>query len=357
MPSFAIPMMPMRRLRAFLCVSLMTFGSASLAHAQEGSGAVAPNKQHAKKLFEAGAALEKKADYAGALTKYAEAEQHTVTAGLRFHKGYCLEMIGKLAGALEEYDAADKLAAEQNAPAVHTAIAARLGPLRARVPQIALRVATPAHGADVQLDGVAVASHLLEGKAFRVDPGEHTVTAHAAGYKDLTRKVHAPERITTTVDLNLERDAAPAAAVAPTPIEPAPAGPPAAAPPPSGDVTEPPAESPRERSRALPIATTAGALALAGAGVAFFLVADGAHSDARTDCAAKTSCSDEQSQVRTFDALALGSFIGSAGLAIASVVLWTAGRPGPPTAGATANSTTSARVLATPTSLKLEGSF
>jgi hypothetical protein len=352
----------MRRPRAFLLASLLplvplvTCGPASLAHAQ-GTTAPAPGKERAKKLFEEGVELEKKADYAGALAKYKEAEQITVTPGLRFHKGYCLEMLGKLAAALDEYDAADRLAREQNKQEVHTAILVRSDPLRPRVPQIAIRVSTPVRGADVELDGAAVAAALLEGKAFRIDPGEHTVTAHAAGYKTFTRKVQAPESVTTTVDISLERAAAPAAAVAAVPVAASPAQAGAADP---GPVTEPPRE-PSRGSRALPLATTAGAVALAGAGVAFFLVAAGAQSDAQRDCATKTTCDDEQSRVRTFDALALGSFIGAAGLGVVSVVLWTSRDASRTAAVASASAPAPARpharVLATPTMVGLEGSF
>lgn len=345
----------MRRPRALLCaflVSGLALGAPSLAHAQARPSAVAPGKEQAKKLFDEGVDLEKRADYAGAFAKYKEAEQITVTPGLRFHKGYCLEMTGKIASAVEEYDAADKLAREQNKQDVHTAILVRLDPLRARVPQIAIRLTTPAPGAEVQLDGVAVAPALLEGRSFRLDPGEHTVTAHAAGYKSYTRKLVTPESVTTTVDLGLERNAtAPVVAVAPVPP------PDSTAPPPPGSKTDPPTESPRSRSRALPIITTAGAVALAGAGVAFFLVASGAHEDAQTDCVTKLTCEDEQSRVRTFDALALGSFIGAAGLGIVSIVLWTSKDTRAVGVGTSPRYFPQARMLATPSTFGLEGTF
>lgn len=353
----------MRRVRTLLCATLVAFGSALLAHAhaahaQGGSGAAAPSassKAQAKKLFDEGVELEKKSDYAGALAKYKEAEQITVTPGLRFHKGYCLEMIGKLAAAFDEYDAADRLAREQNKQDVHTAILVRMDPLRARVPQIAIRVATPAHGAEVQVDGVTVPPQVLEGKSMRVEVGEHTVTAHAAGFKEVTRKVVTPEAVTTTVDLGLERvNGAPVVAAAGAPV--AGGAAPAHEPPPPS-TTEPPGEEPPGRSRALPILTTTGAVVLAGAGVAFFVVAGGAQTDGQRDCLAKTACDDERSRVRTFDALALGSFIGAAGLGIASIVLWTSKAPAQSALAPRSGGAPHARVLATPAMLGVEGSF
>lgn len=319
----------MRRLVPILCACAMLLAHASAARAQPPGTA----REHAKKLFDEGIELEKKADYVAALTKYKEAEQITATAGLRFHEGYCLEMTGKLAAAIEIYDAADRMAREQNKQDVHAAITARVEPLRARVPQISIRLATPAKDAEVQLDGVAIAAASLDGSAFRLDPGAHVVTARAAGYKGFTRKVQVPESVTTTVDVILER-----AVTAPV-GEPAPS-----------HVTEPPSEPPRSRSPLLPIAATGGAVALAGVGLASFLVAGSKQRAAKRDCLEKTTCDHEQSTVRTFDALALGGFIGAAGLGVVAVVLWTSkgeGRAAP----------SRARAVFAPDSLGVEGTF
>lgn len=305
----------MRRLRAIssaLFLGSVLLAPASRAHAQS----AVPGKEHAKRLFEEGAELEKKADYAAALAKYREAEQITVTPGLRFHKGYCLEMTGKLSAALEEYESADKLARDANKQDVHAAVVARLEPLRARVPQIAIRLATGAKDAEVQLDGTPIGAPLLDGKAFRLDPGEHAVTARARGYKSFVRRVQVPESMTTKVDIVLDR-AGPDVAVAA--VAPAPSNTLA----PAVPVTEPPMEAAPHRSLVVPIATTAGAVVLVTTGIVLVVVAGNAQADAKVDCALKTSCDSEQSKVRTFDALALGSFIGAAGLGVLSAVLWT----------------------------------
>jgi hypothetical protein len=340
----------MRSLRTFLlaaCVGLSGLAGTTYAEAQS-----VPGKEYAKKLFEEGAELEKKADYAGALAKYKEAEQITATPGLRFHKGYCLEMTGKLAAALEEYESADKMARDQNKQEVHAAVVARLDPLRGRVPQIAIRLATPAKDADVQLDGVVVGAPLLDGKAFRLDPGEHTVTARAVGYRPFSRKVQVPENITTTVDVSLERAATIGPVGAPTPApSPAPAPTPSGEPTAQPPVIEPPSEAGRSRSLGLPIATTAGAVVLAGVGVAMFLVAGSAQSDAQAQCPSQLNCDSEQTKVRTFDALALTGFIGAAGLGVLSVLLWTSKAP------TSQASRPSARVVATPNALGVAGTF
>jgi hypothetical protein len=334
-------------------LSLCALTTAASVHAQP-AGASVPGKEHAKRLFEEGVELEKKGDYAGALAKYKEAEQITVTPGLRFHSGYCLEMTGKLVAALDTYEAADKLARDQNKQDVRAAITARLEPLRARVPQLALRLTTTGVGAEVQLDGATVGAPLLDGKAFRMEAGEHVITARAPGFKPFSRKVQVPESATTQVEVSLERAAGAVAPVAGAAVPPA-AAQPASTPPqdgqPAGSVGEPPAETSAHRSRALPIATTAGAVVLAGTGIALFLAAGSAHSTAESDCLAHATCDNQQSKIRTFDALALGGFVGAAGLGVISVILWTSKAPD------RAAAPSGAWVVATPSTVGVAGAF
>ena len=58
-------------------------------------------------------------------------------------------------------------------------------------------------------------------------------------------------------------------------------------------------------------------------GIALVGAAGGAQRDGRALCPQKMNCDREQSTVRTFDALALGCFVGAAGLGALSAVLWT----------------------------------
>ncbi len=331
--------MRLHRAAFALSFALATFATPLAAQAQP------PSKEVAKKLFEEGVELEKQAEYGAALGKYKEAEQITVTPGLRFHKGYCLEMSGRLLAAVDEYQAADKLARDGNKPEVRAAVAARLEPLRARIPQLLIRVTAESKDPDIQLDGAPLTAGQVEGKPFKVDPGDHEVRARApsTAFKNFVKKVRVPEGITFTVDIFFEHTDA--------------AAPPVAVVPPSSGaaaaVTEPPTEAPPKRSYALPIATTVGTLALAGGGIAFFLVSASAQSDAQTSCVTKPSCDDERSRVRTLDAFALGSFIGAAGLGVLSAVLWTSGggRGGERSASLVTKSTAGGA------SLGLQGSF
>jgi hypothetical protein len=54
------------------------------------------------------------------------------------------------------------------------------------------------------------------------------------------------------------------------------------------------------------------------------LLAGSSHDDAQTQCATRTSpCDDLKQSVRTWDALAVGAWLGAAALGAFAVVLWT----------------------------------
>jgi hypothetical protein len=99
----------------------------------------------------------------------------------------------------------------------------------------------------------------------------------------------------------------------------------------------------------LPIATTAGAVVLAGIGIAAFLVAGSEQTKARSSCAMSVTCDKGNPRVRAFDGLALGSFIGAVGLGVVSVILWTS-KP-------SEHSAANARLQAGPGTVGLEGTF
>lgn len=313
---------------AVMAASALVLLPPSHAHAQ-----TVPGHEVARQLFEEGAQLENQKSYAQALEKFREAEQIRATPALRFHKGFCLENLGKVAAALDEYEAAERSAREQNKAETLRTARERLQALRPRVPQLAVKLVAPPN-AEVLLDGVAIAAPLLaNGTKFRVEPGEHQLVARAPEYVTRTQKISLLEAASSQVEISLQR--APSAAVPVKPAEPPPpetkpvetkpaetkpAETKPAEPPPASEVPAP--EAGPKRSLALPIATTAGAVALVAGGVAAFLVAGNKASDASTLCRTKLSCDDERSSVRTFDTLALAGFVSGAALGGLSVVLW-----------------------------------
>jgi hypothetical protein len=289
-----------------------------------------PGEELARRAFEEGVTLEKQADYAAALAKFRESRDIKPTLGNRFHAAFCLEMTGKIAAALTEYESVEAAAREQNKVDVIDKTRARVEPLRTRVPQLSLHVPGPLpSGLAVTLDGVAVAPALLEGTSFRVEPGRHAVAAVAAGRDPFARELVVPEGGTTTVAIVL----APARVREPDAAASRPAEPAA---PPAPDRTD-------------AIATTAIAGSLAVLGVTSFLVAGGLQDDAEKACASRSTCGDEQARVRTFDAFALAGLLGAIGFGALSYVLWTT-----PTGRARA---ATAQVRRWPTWAGLEGRF
>lgn len=299
---------------------------ASAAHAQ------VPGEERARRAFEDGVALEKKGDFAGALAKFKESEQLKATLGNRYHKAYCLEMTGKLAAALIEYELVDKAAREANKAEIIDATRLQLEPLRMRVPQLSLKLAAQMpKEVEVALDDTPVPRALLDGKPFRLDPGDHVVTARTPAHESFTKSFTATESSVTAIEIVLQmaEDA------------------------PSTDATkpEPPAE-PQARSITLPVLTTVGAVALAAGGIASFVIAGGESDSLKEACATQPTrvCEESRTPTRALDALALGSWIGAAGLAAFSIVLWTS----PPSPSASASNV---RVLARSSWLGLEGQF
>ena len=288
------------------------------AHAQT------PQEANARRLFDEGKELEDKGEFGAALGKYKEAEASFATAGVVFHKGFCLEMTGKLREALDAYDKALAAAKVENKPAVEKATLARLEPLQARVPVIVVQVVTKVDGLAVHLDGAPVDKSQLDGKPIRVDAGPHDVTATAPGHRSFAKQIRSQEGGSVTVDITLDRAQA---------------------------VVEPPREQRSAPSYAVPLATTIGTVVLAGAGVVTFLLADSAASDAEAACPTKVSCDDERKKIRALDTVALGSFVGAAALGTVSVILWTSRR------SSSSNAATTTRFVASPTTLGLSGSF
>jgi hypothetical protein len=269
--------------RAWLVLALLCCAGA--AHAED---------DPARRAFDEGVALEKRGDYVHALDKFMESARIKSTLGNRFHLAFCLEMTGKLASAWNEYEALDRAAHEENKPDVVAATRQRTDALRSRVPEISLR-AVPAlpTGGEVLVDGTVVVAHGVESKPWKLDPGEHVITAHAPDHKSYRRAITIEPSARESVDVPFE-----AAAAAPAP------------------------EAPAPRTRTLPFALAGGAILAAAGGTVALLAAGSAADDAHATCPTRISCDDERAEVRALDAVALGAFVSAAALAAFSIVLF-----------------------------------
>ncbi|MEZ4296723.1 MAG: PEGA domain-containing protein [Polyangiaceae bacterium] len=135
--------------------------------------------------------------------KYAEALEKVTKAEGLYHAPIHLLLLGnaqvglgRLADAIETFE---RLAAEPlpaDAPKAFREAQEtgrkRVKELIARVPSLLVEIAnTEAVGATVTIDGKPAA---LNGIAVRLNPGEHTVAAEAAGYETASQKVTLPEK-------------------------------------------------------------------------------------------------------------------------------------------------------------------
>lgn len=273
----------------------LVLGLASLA-----SSARADDADQARRAFEDGTELEKRGDYPAALERFKASAALRATPGNRFHVAYCLEMTGKLGAAVVEYEAVVALAREQKKTDILAAATPRLEALRPRLAKLTLHATLPP-GGEVLVDGEPVDP----AAPLTLAPGKHVVTADAPDHGSFKQNVDLAAGAAVTVDVALSRYtiATPATdPVAPPPPPPAPAG------------------------HGPAIATTIGAVALVGGGIASFLVAGSARDDGAAECArlAAPTCDRKQGTVRTFDALALTGWIAGAALGAVSVWLWTA---------------------------------
>jgi hypothetical protein len=155
-----------------------------------------------------------------------------------FTLGQAEEHTGELASAERTYDAALVGARAAGNTEVAEACRRALAAIGPRVPRVVVRLASPAPGAAVTIDGVSVASD----QATKLDAGEHVVAAQAPGRKPFQTRAKVAPGQSLEVTIQLDPLAAP----------PPPAGPEAPS-------SAPPAEA---RSR-LPL----GPLVLGGAGV------------------------------------------------------------------------------------------
>ncbi|HEX3346282.1 MAG TPA: CDC27 family protein [Polyangiaceae bacterium] len=276
----------------------------------------ADDRATAQRLFEEGQVLFKDGKTAEACAKFEGASALVGSPGVRLNLARCFEKLGRTASAWTKYDEA--LAAAERAGDRAAATAARQG--RAAVePRLTKMVitfadASASRGVDLARDGETLPASIV-GSEVPVDPGEHEVTARAAGFKAWSTRVNAAgEGATVRVSIPaLERDAAPTTPVngpATAPEAPAPEAPPAAHP-----------------SRGLAIAgiATAGAGVVGlGLGTYFGLTAQSKwHQANRTGGACADAACPGLTQTASNDAtLSTVFFVAGGVLAAAGVTLW-----------------------------------
>jgi hypothetical protein len=288
--------------------------------------------------------------WADALVKLRRVAQVRLTAGIHYHVALCEEHLGQLAAALDDYTSADGQARAESAQDVLLLVGKRIADLGPRVPRLTIRIVPDVADATVTLDGAKLLPAVF-GTALPVDPGEHHIEATGPGRPATSRSVTLHERDVTVVDLQLPE---PPPSPAPVPVSSGPTREAAGAPPPSPALPPEAPAAPTAPSHTGAILATAGAVVLAGGGIAAFVAAGSAHARAVSQCAevfsaAPGACDSEKNGVRALDFTAAGLWLGAGAAGALAVVLWS--RP------SAASSPTAARLFVGPGSLVLRGRF
>lgn len=277
----------------------------------------------ARALGTEGTRLADAGDCNGAIAKLEAAEKlyHAPTTLDRL--GECQISVGRLVAGTESLNRVVREPLAASAPAVFVVAKQRAQKaLAAALPRIgSLKIhveGAPPDKLALTVDGVAVPAAILD-EDRPTDPGSHSVSASAAGYRTETTTVSVREGGESAVQLKLEVDpnaVAPAQAVAPPAVVVAPAPAPSPAPPASSRATT-------ERDLAI------GGFVVGGVGLAvgsiFGLLALGTQSTLDSHCVSKVCPASEQSDIDSLGTRAtlstVGFGVGIAGVAAGALLL------------------------------------
>lgn len=221
--------------------------------------------KRAEKTFKEAEKAEKAGDCATAIAKFTEVLKTKETPQVHLRIGVCQEKLGQLADAKTSYEKSLALARAVGNAQVEEYVRGQLAALVARFPKIKIDLGGKAYpDLKIDLDGARLDATTL-GTEITVPPGDHLLVAEATGFKRSERTVQVTEKGVVSVKLALTpADATTAPIVAEPPKE-----------------TPAPAPSP---SKAPAIALLVGGAAAIGAGVAFFVVAQGKSSEIDQAC-------------------------------------------------------------------------
>ena len=167
------------------------------AYAQD-QAAVSKARQQFQQAISAQAA----GNWAGALSLLREVAAVKMTPQVRYNIALCEENLGQLVAALGNYELAASDAKAANATDVERIVAARLEPLRPRIPKVIVERTDSSRLATISIDGVQLGGAMI-GKELPVDPGAHEVEAKARGYEPFSETFEIAEREQKTIQISL----------------------------------------------------------------------------------------------------------------------------------------------------------
>jgi hypothetical protein len=243
-----------------------------LLYASPAAAQPSDNKTLAEQLFNQGRELAKANNWTAACPKFEASLRYDAALGTKLNLATCYEHVGKLASAWGIYRDAAEMAAKVGDVKRREYALTQASALEPRLPK--LTIAAPADtptGLIVTRDGTAVDAAGL-GTALYVDPGKHTITASAPGFKTITREITIDEAKSDTLALP---------ALEPAPQEPKPV---------DGPAPVAPIDSPPRTRKFVGIGVAAGGVVIAGVGLVFGAKARSSLDSAQTLCGDDLVC-------------------------------------------------------------------
>jgi len=168
--------------------------------------------KRAREQFGQALALQTAGDWAGALALLKEVAAVKSTPQVRFNMALCEEKLGKLVAALGDYELAASDARAEKADQVAEEVEGRLESLRQRIPKLTVTRGAGAEATSIMIDSVSLGDQVI-GTPMPIDPGPHTVEATAPGFKPFRKSLRVAEQQNETVEIVLEAEPPPPAAV------------------------------------------------------------------------------------------------------------------------------------------------
>jgi hypothetical protein len=156
-----------------------------------------PQKAMASQFFDDAEKLVASDKSAEACPKYAESQRLDPQLGTLLHLAECYERIGRTASAWTTFKDATEIAARKK-DYREVKARARVADLESKLSMLVVTVADKEPlSIDVRQDGEVV-GRAAWGLAVPVDPGRHTITARAPGYKAWSTSVGVPPNVSST---------------------------------------------------------------------------------------------------------------------------------------------------------------
>lgn len=301
--------------------------------------------EKAREMFQDGVAIETGGDYASALKKFRAVADVKKTPQVLFHIAVCLEQLGKLAEALDNYKQASVLAGKDARYAeVKLTVDNATAALDERVPTLVIQRGKGARSATILLDNVKLEPDATT-EPFRLDPGKHVVQARAKGKENFKAELSLAEGARETLRIEMvSLDDEPEEA--------------------EGSTRDESSEPPEPKSGRGPMPYVFGAIGVAGlaASGVFYAMRSSANNDLSSQCielTCPTSAHATWEKARSMNSLTnISAGVGVAALAVsAGMFLFGGSSSGPPKAANVAPRIRLEASTSTPFGAQLAGSF